>query len=228
MENVELLKLGAFCLQRMSLRAQKEMLTSAESSTRFGELVLSELSAMENGEDFLTTCGDGLDLSLFMNILSYCDQPTIDRIITDERYKAEFLRSGKISGHVVIENAAIYYTDDMDVTLRWFERVLGWSGVIEARDESGKGAYGLVLPNLPAYSAGNRSPYMQLMRGTPLETEVGFIKVWGLSNLRQRAIEKGWKQLTPIERQFWGADLFIMTTCDGSLLRFYEPVENGS
>ena len=227
MENVELLKLGAFCLQRMSLRAQTEMLSSAVSSTRFGKLILSELRAMENGEDFLSTCGDSLDLPLFMSILSYCDQPTIDRVITDERYKAEFLRSGEISGHAVIENAAIYYTDDMDATLQWFESVLGWSGVIEARDESGKGAYGLVLPNLQAYAAGKRSPYMQLMLGTPSETVVGFIKVWGLSNLRQRAVEKGWKQLTKIERQPWGADLFIMTTCDGSLLRFYEPVEIG-
>lgn len=115
----------------------------------------------------------------------------------------------------------------MDATVQWFERVLGWTGVIEARDGSGKGAYGLILPNLPAYSAGNRSPYMQLMRGEPSKSVAGFIKVWGLSGLWQRVIDKGWTEMTPIERQFWGADLFVMTTCDGSLLQFYEPITLG-
>jgi hypothetical protein len=60
-----------------------------------------------------------------------------------------------------------------------------------------------------------------------LKSVTGFVKVWGLDNLRQRAIDNGWTELTPIIEQPWGARLFVMTTGDGSLLQFYEPLALG-
>ena len=227
MERIDFLKLGAFCIKRMSLKAQKELLSLAENGLPFTDSVLNELHEIENGRDFVGDCGGTLDLSAFMDILTFCDQPTIDRIITSDEHKSAFLRSKEINGQFVLENDAIYYTNDMDATARWFEKILGWSGVIEARDGAGNGIYGLIEPHAKSSSLGNRSPYLQLMRGAPSVSVTAFVKVWGLDSLRQRAIDNGWTELTPIEEQSWGARLFDMTTCDGSLIRFYEPVTLG-
>lgn len=38
-------------------------------------------------------------------------------------------------GYVVRETGAVYYTQDMDSTVRWFKEVLGWYGQIEQRDD---------------------------------------------------------------------------------------------
>lgn len=228
MERTDFLKMGAFCMKRMSSKAQKELLSLAENGLPFADSVLSELSDIENGTNFAKTCGGKLGISDFMDILTFCDQPVIDRIITDDQHKSAFLRSGEINGYFVLENNAIYYTKDMEATIRWFEKVLGWTGQIEARDEKGNGTYGLIEPQMKANTLRNRSPYLQLMKSEPSKTVVGFIKVWGVKSLRQRALDNGWTQMTPIEKQPWGSELFTMTTCDGSLLWFYEPLVVGN
>jgi hypothetical protein len=223
MERTEFLKMGAFCVKRMSLKAQRELLSLARNNSPFTDIILSELRDIENGNRFISACNGRLDKPGFMDILTYCDQPTIDRIITTEENKTLFLSSQEINGYFVLENGAIYYTSDMDATLHWFKQILGWEGNIESRDDAGNGTYGLIEPHMKANSLGNRSPYLQLMRGDPGKSVSAFVKVWGLSGLRQRIIANGWKKLTPIVKQAWGADLFDMTTCDGSIIRFYEP-----
>lgn len=41
-------------------------------------------------------------------------------------------------GYMVEETGAVYYTENMDKTLKWFVNILGWYGQIEAHDESNK------------------------------------------------------------------------------------------
>ena len=53
MERIDSLKLGAFCIKRMSLQAQKELLSIAEKGLPFTDSVLSELREIENGSDFI-------------------------------------------------------------------------------------------------------------------------------------------------------------------------------
>ena len=223
MEKEEFYKLGAFCVQRMSLRAQREISLLTINGSPFNDIVLSEIKRTDKGRDFIAACEGKLGTSDFWSILTYCDQPTLDRIITDISCKDSFLDSKEITGHFVLENAAIYYSKNMEATISWFEKTLGWQGVIEARDESGNGTYGLIVPHIKANTPGNRKPYLQLMKGEPSKSVVAFIKVWGLVNLRQKAIDSGWTNLTSIEKQLWGAHLFVMTTCDESLIQFYEP-----
>ncbi len=223
MEKVEFLKLGAFCLERMSLKAQKELLRLAENGVSFTGPVLSELNGIEKGYDFVKACGGRLDLTGFMDILIFCGQPAIDRIITDKERKDAFLKSREIEGYFIRENESVYHTLDMDATIRWFKTVLGWPGVIEAKDEAGNGTYGLITPHDNTNAAQTRGLYIQLWRGEPVKSVVGYMGVWGLNNLRQCIIDNGWKQVTPVEKKDWGASAFDMTTCDGSLLRFYEP-----
>ena len=52
-EKSEYLKLGAYCLQRMSHKGQKELLLLAEKNQSFTDLVISELREIENGDDFI-------------------------------------------------------------------------------------------------------------------------------------------------------------------------------
>ena len=115
--------MGAFCVKRMSLKTQKEHLFLAENGISFSDSVLSELREIENGDDFVTACNGKIDLSSYMDILTCCDQPTIDRIIVDDKHKNSFLSSKEINGHFVLENATIYYTNDMDATVQWFEKI---------------------------------------------------------------------------------------------------------
>lgn len=53
MEKVEQYKLGAFCVQRMSLQAQQELRKLTEKDSFFTDTVLSELNEIERGRDFI-------------------------------------------------------------------------------------------------------------------------------------------------------------------------------
>jgi predicted enzyme related to lactoylglutathione lyase len=223
MEKADFLKLGAFCKKRLSLKAQKELLSLEEKGLLFTGTVLASLNDVEKGHEFEKSCGSKLDLADFMDILTLCDQPTIDRIITDEASKKAFLASKNIEGYFIRNNSAIYYTPDIEATMAWFEKVLGWAGIIDARDETGKGVYGLILPHENAALPNNNGPYMQMMKGELVKPVAAMMQVWGVDSLRQRAVDNGGTQVTPVNKTDWGARLFDMTTCDSTILRFYEP-----
>ncbi len=42
-------------------------------------------------------------------------------------------------GDIVKETGAVYYTTDMDKTLRWLTEILGWYGQIESRNDLNEG-----------------------------------------------------------------------------------------
>lgn len=44
----------------------------------------------------------------------------------------------------VIETEMIYYSPDMEKTVKWFEDILGWYGNVLDRNEQGIGVYGFV------------------------------------------------------------------------------------
>jgi AraC family transcriptional regulator len=69
------------------------------------------------------------------------------RITFDFIEKERLLKMSKFSerGYVVRENGPVYFTKDMDKTVKWFEAVLGWYGDVIARDNAGNGDYGCVL-----------------------------------------------------------------------------------
>lgn len=52
-------------------------------------------------------------------------------------------------GYYVKENAAVYFTKNMDDTVKWFEDILGWYSNIVERDEQGNGCYGAVFEMIP-------------------------------------------------------------------------------
>lgn len=127
-------------------------------------------------------------------------------------------------GYVVKESGAVYYTMDMDKTVKWFTEVLGWYGQIDARDENDAGTYGCVC-NIPIeIQALHIAPFtgLHLFMGEPQQMMVAFMLVQGIEQLYQFVKKKGWNQITEIKEEPWGGKTCSVTTIDGSILTFFE------
>lgn len=143
----------------------------------------------------------------------------------------ENLTGGKIMlgslgerGYIVKETGAVYYTKDMDRTLRWFTDILGWYGQIEARNESDKGTYGCVN-NIPIeIESLHIAPFtgIHMFYGEPLKQMVGFMLVQGVDQLYSFVKSRGWNEISEVEVQPWGGKTCSVTTIDGSVLTFFE------
>lgn len=127
-------------------------------------------------------------------------------------------------GYIVKETGAVYYTDDMDKTLKWFIDVLGWYGQIEARDESNKGTYGCVN-NIPIeIESLHIAPFtgIHMFKGEPIKQMVGFMLVQGVDQLYTFVKSRGWNEISEVIAQPWGGKTCSVTTIDGSILTFFE------
>ncbi|MEW8994534.1 helix-turn-helix domain-containing protein [Clostridium sp.] len=127
-------------------------------------------------------------------------------------------------GYVVKETGAVYYTQDMDKTLKWFKEVLGWYGQIDARDEDGIGTYGCVN-NIPIeIEMMHIAPFtgIHMFKGDVLPIMVGFMLVQGIEQLYEFVKKNGWNQITEIITEPWGGKTCEVTTIDGSILKFFE------
>lgn len=130
----------------------------------------------------------------------------------------------KQRGYTVKENAPVYYTKNMDKTLKWFEDILGWYGGIEARDENGNGIYGCVMP-IPEEIINMKIATfngIHLLYGEPLKQTVTFMRVDVIDEFCGFVKKNGWKQITEIETQQWGGRECNVTTIDDSLMRFFQ------
>ena len=127
-------------------------------------------------------------------------------------------------GYVVRENGPVYFTRDMDKTLKWFEDVLGWYGDIVARDSAGKGEYGCVFDYPSEVAVAHLTPFrgFHLFAGEPIKGVAGFLLVEGLDALYKLVKDNGWEKITDIAQQPWGARECSITTPDGCVLRFFE------
>lgn len=127
-------------------------------------------------------------------------------------------------GYVVKETGAVYYTLDMDNTLKWFKEVLGWYGQIEERDENNVGLYGCVNNISIEFEALHIAPFtgIHMFKGEPLKVMVGFMMVQGVEQLYQFVKKNGWNQITDVKEQPWGGNTCSITTIDGSILKFFE------
>ena len=127
-------------------------------------------------------------------------------------------------GYIVKETGAVYYTSDMDKTLRWFTDILGWYGQIEARNELNEGTYGCVN-NIPIeIESLHIAPFtgIHMFNGEPLKHMVGFMLVQGVENLYTFVKSRGWNEISDVEVQPWGGKTCSVTTIDGSILTFFE------
>jgi AraC family transcriptional regulator len=129
-------------------------------------------------------------------------------------------------GYVVKETGAVYYTPDMDNTLKWFKEVLGWFGQIDARDENGLGTYGCVN-NIPMeIEALHIAPFtgIHLFQGEAIHKMIGFMLVQGIDSLYAYVKKHNWDKITPVIQEPWGGKSCEVATIDGSVLKFLEII----
>lgn len=127
-------------------------------------------------------------------------------------------------GYTVKENGPVYYTLDMDRTVKWFEDVLGWEAGIDQRGENGEGLYGCVLflphefinMGLVTFNG------FHMFCGEPSARVVAFIRVDNVENLRNYVLKNGWTQISEITVQPWGGKECSLTTIDGSSMRIFQ------
>ena len=130
----------------------------------------------------------------------------------------------KERGYTVKENGPIYYTNDMDKTIKWFKDILGWYGEIDQRDEKGHGMYGCVLPLPGEIHNMTLVPFngFHLFYGEPSKRTVAFMQVDSIDNLCSFVKKNGWTQIGEIELQPWGGKECDVTTIDGGVMRFFQ------
>ena len=157
--------------------------------------------------------GVGVDLNAYPRI-------TLN-LIEKERY----IKMSKFSerGYVVRENGPVYFTKDMDKTVKWFEDVLGWYGGVVAKNDDGTG-YGCVFDYPHEVAVAHITPFrgFHLFTGEPIKGVAGFLMIEGLDALHKLVKDNGWNQISDIVLQTWGARECSITTPNGCILRFFE------
>lgn len=130
-------------------------------------------------------------------------------------------------GYSVKNNGAIYYTVDMDKTVKWFKDILGWYGGIDARNDASVGTYGCVLPfpgELVHMKIAEFNGF-HMFYGEPHKRTVLFTNVVGIDSLHSYVKSNGWEEITEVEEQPWGGRTCKITTIDGSTIIFNEPIK---
>jgi len=127
-------------------------------------------------------------------------------------------------GYYVKENAPVYFTPDMEKTCDWFRDVLGWYGDIAGRSSDGTAEYGCVFNYPGELIVSGLTPFrgIHMFRGEASKGVVGFIRVQGLEKFRQVVLKNGWRQISEIKPQHWGANECSITTVDGCIIRVFE------
>jgi AraC family transcriptional regulator len=127
-------------------------------------------------------------------------------------------------GYVIKENGPVYYTKDMDKTVKWFNEVLEWNSEIDERNAEGIGQYGCVYSTPTEIEKAQGAPFtgIHLFYGEPQSGMVAFMQVQGIAALYTYVTAKGWDKITEVKEEPWGAKTCSITTNDGCILKFFE------
>lgn len=124
-------------------------------------------------------------------------------------------------GYVVLENGPVYYTQDMDRTIEWFENVLGWYGTVDARDADGKAIFAGIAPIPNEITEEKNLTYIgfSLLLGDPSKRVNAYFVVDQARQAYEYVKRSGWKEFSDLVEQPWGGLEFTVKTIDGSILR---------
>lgn len=124
-------------------------------------------------------------------------------------------------GYEVLENGPIYFTMNIDRTIEWFEKVLGWYGTVDARDAEGNAIFAGIVPVPKAITEERGLTYIgySLFVGEPSDRIVGYVIVNDLDRVHKLVVQSDWTEFTDIISQPWGGKEFSVTTVDGSMIR---------
>ncbi|MDE5546889.1 MAG: hypothetical protein K2I88_05440 [Anaeroplasmataceae bacterium] len=127
-------------------------------------------------------------------------------------------------GYFVKENAPIYFTEDMNKTIKWFENVMGWYSNVVEKDSTGNGAYGVVFDILPEIEITHLAHFtgFQLFKGTPEPRMLSFMQVQNIDKMYSYVVSKGWDKITPVKTEPWGGKTCNITTIDGYIIKIFQ------
>jgi RNA polymerase sigma factor (sigma-70 family) len=231
MDKIKLMEIGTYCLLRLSLKGQEDMLHTARGNKPFSEDVLRELKHIDKGGDFLSVCDGKVNLSEFMWMLACCDELLAERLLAPAKTDVAHLLDAAPGGYTVREAAPIMTVPDMDATVAWFKDTLGWNGGADVRDDQGRGTYGCVLHGVGQAVNQRLRGFngIHLFMGQAPKNEDrfhgAFLYVVGLDRLHKRVTDSGWTKITDIQSTSWATGLCELTTIDGYTLRIFENPE---
>ncbi len=140
--------------------------------------------------------------------------------------KSDMIEKINERGYTFAQHAIpVYYTQDMDKTVKWFEEVLGWYAAVVARDENGAGTYGCAgsFPGEIVNAGVSAFDGIFFFPGEPAKARVAWVNVNNLEKLYSYVKNSGWEQITELSPlQPWGGRYCTVTTVDGYTIQFCE------
>lgn len=99
-------------------------------------------------------------------------------------------------GYYVKENAAVYFTKNMDETAQWFEEIIGWYSNIVERNEQGNGCYGAIFEMIPEVEMTHQAPFtgFHMSYGESQKEVISFMQVQGIEKLYEYITSKRLEQ----------------------------------
>ena len=119
----------------------------------------------------------------------------------------------------------------IEETQVWYERVLGWSGYCDVRDEEGRCGFGCVMRgDLDSVAGGKPLTGFNLSRFqgdlTSYSQDPGhctlFVKVDDVQEVYARVLESGVEIADPLQAQPWGGRTFSLYDLNGFHLTLYQ------
>lgn len=154
--------------------------------------------------------------------------PDYPRLTSQTIWKGWHQAMSKFSerGYLVKETGPVYATNNMKQTCAWFETVLGWYSDIVDYNKNGEGLYGCVYDVPHEIAMSHIAPFhgIHLFQGQPLQITIAFIQIQGIEAMYEYVRKQGWEKITEVEVEQWGSKTCKITTVDGYLLHFFEPI----
>lgn len=234
MNKWKMIRHGAYLIPRLSLARQTDLLAAGLENAPFPEELLAELGSLQGGRDFVCECSGRLSRSDLVHILACCDNGTVYRIQeATGKIQAgsgfdllKALNEHLGAAYSVIKVDVCLHVPAIETSQAWYRDVLGWKGGVDAQDDSGEGCFGcMYLDDLDGLTQGSRvfsGLYFRRAEPRFSGTAEVFITVTGIENLRAHILESGWKQVSEIQDEGWGARTLYVTDPDGIRLMFLD------
>jgi AraC family transcriptional regulator len=127
--------------------------------------------------------------------------------------------------YFIVENSLVYFSNNINKTIEWFEKILGWYGNIVEKDSNGNGLYEYVFSITPEIEITHlaHSNGIHIFSGEPKKGLVAFLQINGIQNMYDYVRKNNYYDISEIIEEPWGAKTCIIKTIDGYQLKFFEP-----
>lgn len=134
------------------------------------------------------------------------------------------LAAFRARGHYVSDIEVVYFSPNIEQTVRWFEETLGWYGNTFDKNEQGAATYGYVsdLPQDIMETGAIPGKTIHIWPGEAQKRVLAFVRVDDLAAVHALVIKNGWTRITDVFSTGLSRKTCTLTTNDGSELMFYQ------